>query len=205
MPPAGGAALCATTSSLGVEHLQGRHQPVAHMLINSLVMASVIAVGKIAISILSAYAVVFFRFPLRQTCFWMIFITLMLPVEVRIVPTYKVVSDLGMVKQLLRPHYPAPCLGDGDAAVPAVLPHRAGRARRGGEDRRRRAAALLLGHRRAAARTKYRGALRHSLHLRLETSISGRLLITNSADMTTIVIGLKQMIAPADAQTGGTS
>jgi sn-glycerol 3-phosphate transport system permease protein len=70
---------------------------VSRMLLNSLVMAVVIAVGKIAISIISAYAVVFFRFPLRSVFFWMIFVTLMLPVEVRIMPTYKVVADLGMV------------------------------------------------------------------------------------------------------------
>ena len=67
------------------------------MMLNSLVMALVIAIGKIAISIISAYAVVFFRFPLRMLFFWMIFITLMLPVEVRIIPTYKVVGDLGLI------------------------------------------------------------------------------------------------------------
>jgi sn-glycerol 3-phosphate transport system permease protein len=66
-------------------------------MLNSLVMALVIAVGKIAISILSAYAVVFFAFPLRMVFFWLIFITLMLPVEVRIIPTYEVVSNLGLV------------------------------------------------------------------------------------------------------------
>jgi sn-glycerol 3-phosphate transport system permease protein len=71
--------------------------PVRTLLINSLIMALVIAIGKIAISIISAYAVVFFNFPLRMFFFWMIFVTLMLPVEVRIIPTYKVVSDLGMV------------------------------------------------------------------------------------------------------------
>jgi sn-glycerol 3-phosphate transport system permease protein len=54
-------------------------------------------VGKIFISILSAYAVVYFRFPFRQTAFWIIFVTLMLPVEVRIYPTYKVVADLHML------------------------------------------------------------------------------------------------------------
>jgi len=70
---------------------------VRTMLANSLVMALVIAIGKIAISIISAYAVVFFSFPGRMVFFWMIFVTLMLPVEVRIVPTYKVVSDLGMI------------------------------------------------------------------------------------------------------------
>lgn len=71
--------------------------PVARMMVNSFIMAMGIALGKIAISILSAFAVVYFRFPLRKLCFWMIFITLMLPIEVRIMPTYKVVSDLGML------------------------------------------------------------------------------------------------------------
>ena len=72
-------------------------EPVANMLINSFVSAIGIAVGKIFISILSAYAVVYFRFPFRKTAFWIIFITLMLPVEVRIYPTYKVVADLKML------------------------------------------------------------------------------------------------------------
>jgi sn-glycerol 3-phosphate transport system permease protein len=71
--------------------------PVRALMFNSLVMALVIAVGKIAISIISAYAVTFFDFPLRMFFFWMIFVTLMLPVEVRIIPTYKVVTDLGMI------------------------------------------------------------------------------------------------------------
>src|SRR2546430_6310778 len=72
-------------------------QPVTAMLGNSLVMALVIAAGKIAISLPSAYAVVFFRFPLRRLCFWAIFVTLMLPVEVRIIPTYKIVADLSLI------------------------------------------------------------------------------------------------------------
>ena len=71
--------------------------PVASMMFNSLLMALVITAGKIAVSIISAYAVVFFRFPGRMFFFWCIFITLMLPVEVRIAPTYAVVSDLGMI------------------------------------------------------------------------------------------------------------
>jgi sn-glycerol 3-phosphate transport system permease protein len=71
--------------------------PVALMMLNSLVMALAIALGKIAISIIAAYAVVYFKFPLRMTFFWMIFITLMLPVPVRIVSTYQVVSVLGWV------------------------------------------------------------------------------------------------------------
>ena len=71
--------------------------PVGRLLVNSLVMAMGIAGGKIAISILSAFAIVYFRFPFRTACFWMIFATLMLPVEVRIVPTYKVAADLGLL------------------------------------------------------------------------------------------------------------
>jgi sn-glycerol 3-phosphate transport system permease protein len=71
--------------------------PVARMMFVSLVMALVVAFGKITISMLSAFAIVYFRFPFRMVFFWMIFITLMLPVEVRILPTYKVIADLGML------------------------------------------------------------------------------------------------------------
>lgn len=67
------------------------------MLKNSLIMALGISIGKIVISLLAAFAIVFFNFRLRKFCFWAIFITLMLPVEVRIMPTYKVVSDLGLL------------------------------------------------------------------------------------------------------------
>ncbi|MGG5821567.1 sn-glycerol-3-phosphate ABC transporter permease UgpE [Falsiroseomonas sp. HW251] len=70
--------------------------PAWLMLWNSLSMAVLIAVGKIAISLLSAYAVVFFSFPGRMVAFWLIFITLMLPVEVRIVPTYQVIIDMNL-------------------------------------------------------------------------------------------------------------
>ncbi|MDB5628432.1 MAG: glycerol-3-phosphate transporter [Tardiphaga sp.] len=72
-------------------------EPVGTMLMNSFISATGIAVGKIFISVLSAYAVVYFRFPFRKTAFWIIFVTLMLPVEVRIYPTYKVVADLGLL------------------------------------------------------------------------------------------------------------
>lgn len=75
----------------------GVNAPVARMLANSLVMAMGIAVGKIIISLLSAFAIVYFRFPGRQLFFWLIFLTLMLPVEVRIVPTYEVVAGFGML------------------------------------------------------------------------------------------------------------
>jgi len=76
---------------------KGVAAPVGSMMFNSLVMALAIALGKIAISIIASFAIVFFRFPLRNFFFWMIFVTLMLPVEVRIIPTFKVVSDLGMI------------------------------------------------------------------------------------------------------------
>ena len=81
----------------GVTEYGTRVPAAAPMLMVSLVSALTIALGKIAISLLSAFAVVYFRFPGRSLVFWMIFITLMLPVEVRILPTYKVVSDLGLL------------------------------------------------------------------------------------------------------------
>ena len=71
--------------------------PVGLMMWNSLLMSLGIVVGKITISLLSAFAIVYFRFPLRKLCFWTIFLTLMLPVEVRILPTYEVVADLGLL------------------------------------------------------------------------------------------------------------
>ncbi|WP_374366305.1 sn-glycerol-3-phosphate ABC transporter permease UgpE [Piscinibacter sp.] len=71
--------------------------PVGRMMMVSLITALVIAFGKIGISLLSAFAIVYFRFPLRNVFFWAIFVTLMLPVEVRIGPTYEVVAGLGML------------------------------------------------------------------------------------------------------------
>jgi sn-glycerol 3-phosphate transport system permease protein len=76
---------------------KGSSAAVSTMLTNSLIMALAIAIGKIAISIIASFAIVYFRFPLRNFFFWMIFVTLMLPVEVRIIPTFKVVADLGML------------------------------------------------------------------------------------------------------------
>jgi sn-glycerol 3-phosphate transport system permease protein len=75
----------------------GSTAPVARMMWVSLVSALVITFGKIAISLLSAFAIVYFRFPFKKIVFWMIFVTLMLPVEVRILPTYKVLADLNML------------------------------------------------------------------------------------------------------------
>ena len=81
--------------NLGIDG--GANRGVGMMLFNSLVMALMISVGKIAISLLSAFAIVYFRFPFRMGFFWMIFITLMLPVEVRIIPTFEVVANLNML------------------------------------------------------------------------------------------------------------
>ncbi|MBC7601135.1 MAG: sn-glycerol-3-phosphate ABC transporter permease UgpE [Ramlibacter sp.] len=85
------------TVLMGERTGNGSHAPVGRMMMVSLIMALCITFGKIAISLLSAFAIVYFRFPFRMAFFWAIFITLMLPVEVRILPTYKVVSDLGML------------------------------------------------------------------------------------------------------------
>ncbi len=77
--------------------VSGINAPVWRMMLNSMVMALGITIGKISISIISAYAIVYFRFPGRSVCFWLIFLTLMLPVEVRIVPTYEVVAGFGLL------------------------------------------------------------------------------------------------------------
>ncbi|CAM8663764.1 UgpE ABC-type sugar transport system, permease component [Comamonadaceae bacterium] len=75
----------------------GSHASVGRMMVVSLITALTISIGKIAISLLSAFAIVYFRFPFRMGFFWAIFVTLMLPVEVRIGPTYQVVADLGLL------------------------------------------------------------------------------------------------------------
>ena len=82
---------------LGSTSAKSGSQAVGPMLMNSLIMAMGVALGKVAVSIISAYALIYFRFPLRKLFFWLIFITLMLPVEVRILPTYKVVADLNLL------------------------------------------------------------------------------------------------------------
>ncbi len=86
-----------TTALLGTRTGDGSHASVGRMMLVSLITALVISIGKIAISLLSAFAIVYFRFPFRMVVFWAIFVTLMLPVEVRIGPTYQVVADLGML------------------------------------------------------------------------------------------------------------
>jgi sn-glycerol 3-phosphate transport system permease protein len=89
------------TAVLGVGVQGSRTGPVAQMMLNSLIMALAIAIGKIAISLLSAFAIVYFRFPGRMLAFWTIFLTLMLPVEVRILPTFEVVANLGLLNSYL--------------------------------------------------------------------------------------------------------
>lgn len=68
---------------------------MGRLLLNSMIVAVGVAVGKISISMLSAFAIVYFQFRGRQLVFWMIFITLMLPIPVRILPTYEVIGNLG--------------------------------------------------------------------------------------------------------------
>ena len=86
-----------TSALMGGSVGAGSTASVGRMMFVSLVMALVITFGKIAISLLSAFAIVYFRFRFRQFFFWAVFVTLMLPVEVRILPTYKVIADLGML------------------------------------------------------------------------------------------------------------
>jgi sn-glycerol 3-phosphate transport system permease protein len=85
------------TAVLGTGLERASSGPVAPMMLNSFIMAMGIAIGKIAISLLSAFAIVYFRFPGRMLAFWTIFITLMLPVEVRILPTYEVMAQLQLL------------------------------------------------------------------------------------------------------------
>ncbi len=97
MPSIPGSHLLENYGMALVEGSKNLGSPALTMLKNSLIMALGISVGKIVVSLLASFAIVFFDFKLRKFCFWSIFITLMLPVEVRIMPTYKVVADLGML------------------------------------------------------------------------------------------------------------
>jgi sn-glycerol 3-phosphate transport system permease protein len=84
------------TTALFGSH-SGATPAVGRMMMVSLITALVIALAKISMSLLSAFAIVYFKFPFRMAIFWAIFMTLMLPVEVRIGPTYQVVADLGLL------------------------------------------------------------------------------------------------------------
>ena len=175
-------------------------QPVAAMLFNSLVMALAIAAGKIAISLPSAYAVVFFRFPLRRVCFWAIFVTLMLPVEVRIIPTYKIVADLSLMDSyggltlpliasatatlLFRQFF----LTIPDELVEAAKIDGAGPWR------------FLIDTVIPLSRTNI-AALFVILFIYGWNQYLWPLLVTNTPSMTTIVIGIRQMIGNGDTRT----
>ena len=135
-------------------------EPVGHMLMNSFISAIGIAVGKIFISILSAYAVVYFRFPFRKTAFWIIFVTLMLPVEVRIYPTYKVVADLHMLDTYAGLILPLIASATGTLLFRQFFMTVPGRIAGGLAHRRRRAVPVLLGY--AAAAVGHRRSRRCS-------------------------------------------
>ncbi|WP_442582894.1 sn-glycerol-3-phosphate ABC transporter permease UgpE [Mesorhizobium sp. ASY16-5R] len=170
------------------------------LLFNTSVMALAIAVGKIIISILSAYAIVFFRFPLRMTFFWLIFITLMLPVEVRIMPTYKVMVDLGLIDTYTG--LTLPLMASATATllfrqffltIPGELVEA---ARIDGAGPWKFFKDILL----PLSRTNI-AALFVILFIYGWTQYLWPLLMTNRNDMNTIVIALKKMVSFADADT----
>ena len=172
--------------------------PVGTMMVNSLVMALGITVGKIAISIISAYAIVYFRFPLRMFFFWIIFLTLMLPVEVRILPTYKVVADLGLLNTYTG--LTLPLIASATATflfrqffltVPDEL---AEAARVDGAGPIRFFLTILL----PLSRTNI-AALSVILFIYGWNQYLWPLLITTETDMTTIVMGIQRMLFVADA------
>ncbi|ESX47197.1 sn-glycerol-3-phosphate ABC transporter permease UgpE [Mesorhizobium sp. C416B] len=173
---------------------------VGRLLLNTTIMALGIAVGKIFISILSAYAIVFFRFPLRMVFFWLIFITLMLPVEVRILPTYKVMVDLGMIDTYAG--LIIPLIASATATllfrqffmtIPGELVEA---ARVDGAGPWRFFFDILL----PLSRTNI-AALFVILFIYGWTQYLWPLLVTNSNDMNTIVIALRKMVSFADADT----
>jgi sn-glycerol 3-phosphate transport system permease protein len=175
-------------------------QPVAAMLGNSLLMALVIAAGKIAISLPSAFAVTFFRFPLRRLCFWAIFVTLMLPVEVRIIPTYKIAADLSLIDSYAGLTLPLIASATAtllfrqffltipDELVEAAKIDGAGPLR------------FLVEFVVPLSRTNI-AALFVILFIYGWNQYLWPLLVTNSPGMTTIVIGIRQMIGNGDTQT----
>ena len=179
---------------------QASGSPVALMLWNSLVMALAITIGKIVISLLSAFAIVYFRFPLRMFCFWTIFITLMLPVEVRILPTFKVVADLGMLNSYAG--LTIPLIASATATflfrqffltVPDELMEA---ARIDGAGPLRFFRDILL----PLSRTNI-AALFVILFIYGWNQYLWPLLITTDASMNTIVMGINRMIAPGEDQT----
>ncbi|MBV8776820.1 MAG: sn-glycerol-3-phosphate ABC transporter permease UgpE [Alphaproteobacteria bacterium] len=173
---------------------------VGRMMFNSLVMAVTIAAGKIAISLPSAYAVVFFRFPLRKLCFWAIFVTLMLPVEVRIIPTYQIATDMGLIDRYAGLTLPLVASATAtllfrqffltipDELVEAAKIDGAGPWR------------FLIDTVIPLSRTNI-AALFVILFIFGWNQYLWPLLVTNTPGMTTIIIGMRQMIGNGDTQT----
>ena len=170
------------------------------LLYNTTVVALAIAVGKIVISILSAFAIVFFRFPFRMFFFWTIFLTLMLPIEVRILPTYKVMVDLGLIDTYTG--LTLPLMASATATllfrqffmtIPGELVEA---ARVDGAGPWRFFKDILL----PLSRTNI-AALFVILFIYGWTQYLWPLLVTNRNDMNTIVIALRKMISFADADT----
>lgn len=184
--------------TIGAGNMGG--EPVRTMLLNSMIMATIIAVGKIAISIPSAYAVVYFKFPFRQTAFWLIFITLMLPVEVRIFPTYKIAADLDLLDSYAG--LTLPLIASATATlffrqfyltIPDELIE-AAKLDNAGPLRFLWDTALPL------SRTNI-AALFVILFIYGWNQYLWPLLITTRSDMQTIVIGIKKMVVISDALT----
>ncbi len=172
--------------------------PLGSMMLNSLIMAVGIVVGKISISIISAFAIVYFRFPGRMFCFWIIFMTLMLPVEVRILPTYKVVVDLGLLNSYTG--LTLPLIASATATflfrqffltVPDEL---AEAARVDGAGPIRFFLTILL----PLSRTNI-AALSVILFIYGWNQYLWPLLITTEPEMTTVVMGIQRMLFVADA------
>lgn len=186
--------------TVGLGEAAGTANPGAgRMMLNSLVMALGIAVGKIAISIIAAFAIVYFRFPFRMTAFWLVFLTLMLPVEVRILPTYQVVADLGMLDSYAG--LTVPLIASATAtfmfrqvflAVPDEL---AEAARIDGAGPMRFFFDILL----PLSRTNI-AALFVILFIFGWNQYLWPLLITTDPDMVTAIIGINRMLAVGDGQ-----
>jgi sn-glycerol 3-phosphate transport system permease protein len=179
---------------------KGSAAPVSTMLLNSLVMATGVALGKIAISILSAFAIIYFRFPLRNFFFWMIFVTLMLPIEVRIIPTFKVASDLhlldsygGLILPLIASATATFLFRQFFLTIPDEL---AEAARMDGAGPMRFFWDVVL----PLSKTNM-AALFVILFILGWNQYLWPLLITNQESMYTVVIGIKRMIAGGDATT----
>ena len=175
-------------------------EPIGTMIINSFVMAIGIAVGKISISIISAYAIVYFRFPFRMWFFWVIFVTLMLPVEVRIYPTYKVAADLnlldtyaGLILPLIASATATLLFRQFFMTVPDELVE-ASRIDGAGPIRCFWDTLLPL------SRTNI-AALFVIMFIYGWTQYLWPLLITTRDDMQTLIIGIKKMIVTSDALT----